>query len=787
MKLRAPVAWRRSLVGLAIRCGAVLGLLLAAWVATAPDPAPLLAFNPAAALEVVDRHGGLLRLGAAPGGARAIPVAPDEIPPYLLAAVLAAEDRRFFVHPGIDPVAMIRAAGQNVLAGRVVSGASTITMQLARLLQPRPRGWAAKVAQMRLALRLEAALAKREILAAYLSRAPMGNRAVGYAAGSLIYLGKPLRHLSPAEAALLAVIPRAPSRLNPWAGEDELLARRDAVLARMRGRGMLAESSFVAALAEPLVLAARPLDWQAPHFVARALAEARAGGDARRLVTTLDGELQRRVEVIVARALTRLGAHGVKHLAVAVLDVRRGEWLALEGSGGFAGTPGGQLDGSRAPRQPGSALKPFTYAAAFDQRWSPADLLADLPAVFPWRDGTWTPRNYDGRFRGPLRAREALACSVNVPAVRLLAALGPEVLVNVVRRAGIATLDGSAGSYGLGLTLGAGEVRLDELTNAYAALLRGGQWRASHAWRRLESADGRVLATPPRPEPRQVCSPEAAAQVVDILADPQARAWAFGEWSVLRLPFAAAVKTGTSEGFRDNWCIGGTGEVAVGVWCGDFDRWPMGNLSGVTGAGAVWREVMLAWAELAHPGEDLSSAETLRAPPATLVRSRVCALSGLRPTAACPASVEELLRRDAPPRPACDWHDRTGDGRTIVRWPAPFLGWALEAGLVSETSPPRETPLAGWEGDPRPRILSPAHNDAFVLSPELPRVYQTLLLRCAVPPPAEKVTWLVNGQAVATVASPFSASWMLQPGVHRIEAQTGSLRSAPAVVTVYGR
>lgn len=787
MKAGAPGARRRWAMRWVMGTVAGLGGLWVAWIATAPDPAPLLASYPPAALEVVDRHGQRLRLGCAPGGTRAIPVAPDEVPPYLLAAVLAAEDRHFFFHPGIDPVAVVRALKQNLLAGRVVSGASTITMQLARLLQPRPRSWAAKAAQVRLALRLELSLSKREILAAYLSRVPMGNRAVGYGAGALVYLGKPLRHLSPAEAALLAVIPRAPSRLNPWAAGDRLLAHRNAVLARMHQHGWLAESSYRAAVAEPLVLAARPLEWRAPHFVARALAEARPVGEARRLVTTLDGELQRRVEVIVERALAQLGKHGVRHLAVAVLDVGRGEWLALEGSGGFYKAPGGQLDGTRLPRQPGSALKPFTYAAAFERGWSPADMLADLPAVFPWRDGTWTPRNYDGRFRGPLRAREALGCSVNVPAVRLLAAVGPEVLLDLLRRAGISTLRGSAEAYGLGLTLGAGEVRLDELTNAYAALLRGGQWRPARAWRRLEGTDGGILATPPHAEPRPVCTPEAAAQVVDILADPQARAFAFGEWSVLRLPFAAAVKTGTSEGFRDNWCVGGTGEVVVGVWCGDFHRSPMGNLSGVSGAGAVWRQVMLAWAELAHPGEDLSGAETLPPPPPTLVRSRVCAISGLRPTAACPATVDELLHRDAPPRPACDWHQRTADGGAVVRWPAPFFGWAVEAGLVDERRPAGEAHLATWSGDPRPRILSPAHGDAFVLSPELPRAYQTLLLRCAVPSPVDEVTWLVNGRAVATVGAPFSTPWVLQPGVHRIEAQTGPLRSAPAVITVYGR
>lgn len=782
----APRWGRVAVAASSVFVGAGCGLAL--WVVSAPHPAPLLAASPSKAVLVMDRAGDLLRFHPAPGGVRAIPVGVGETPPYLVEAVLAAEDGRFFHHPGVDPLAVVRAAWQNLTTGRVVSGASTVTMQLARLLQPRPRAWAAKLAQVRLALRLELALSKEEILAAYLSRVPMGHQVVGFAAASWLYLGKPLPRLSPAEAALLAAIPRAPSRLNPWKDLPALRARRDAVLARMRARGALDEPSYRAALEEPVVLADRPRRWEAPHLVKRALAEAPPAAKGGRLVTTLHRPLQQRVERIVERALGELAEHGVKHMAVAVLDVPRGEWLALEGSGGFAQLHGGQLDGTRTPRQPGSALKPFTYAVAFDAGWGPADLLADLPAAFPWREGTWTPRNYDGRFRGPLRAREALACSVNIPAARLLARLGPGALLAVLQRAGLSTLSEPAEKYGLGLTLGAGEVRLDELTNAYAALLRGGVWRPAHSWRRVEDANGRVLARSAVGQARQLFTPEAAAQVVDILADPQARAAAFGEWSVLRLPFAAAVKTGTSEGFRDNWCVGGTAEVVVGVWCGDFQRVPMGNLSGVTGAGGVWREVMLVWAELFHPREDLRDAPTLLAPPPTLVRRRVCALSGLAPTQACPVTVEELLRRKAASLPPCHWHRRTADGRGVVHWPARYRAWAAELGLTKGEPGGGQAPsVARREEDSSLQVLSPAHGDAYVVSPELPRTYQTLELRCAVPARVTEVTWLVNGVPLARAASPFTVSWVVQPGEHRFQVQAGQLRSKPVVITVYGR
>jgi penicillin-binding protein 1C len=775
---------------------ATLLATIASWWLLTPDPRELLALAPRASLEVVDRYGAPLRLVPDRAGTRFMAVDLDRVSPHLVAAVLAAEDRRFFSHPGVDPVALGRALVQDLRAGRVVSGGSTLTMQLARILDPRPRSLAAKLAQVALAFRLETSLSKREILAAYLSRAPMGNRLVGFEAASVAYLGKRCAQLSPAEAALLAVVPRSPSRDNPWAAGEPVRGRRDAVLARMRAAKSLDEVALRAALAEPAVLAADPFRYPAPHFLARLDDELGATpAGAVRVASTLDPELQRRVEAAVRHALDELAIHGVQHMAAAALDVRRGEWLAVEGSGGYWDRPGGRLDGSRTPRQPGSALKPFTYAEAFDRGFSPATVLPDIPFAFAWSNGTWTPRNYDERFHGPLRARTALACSVNVPAAFLLDQIGPTALLATLRRAGIETLGHRADYYGLGLTLGGGEVRLDELTQAFAALLSGGEWRGATSVRAVLDGAGRVIARPSPPPPRRVCSPEAAAQVVDILADPEARAPAFGSWSVLRLPFPAAVKTGTSEGFRDNWCVGGTDEIAVGVWCGNFDRTAMGNVSGVAGAGAAWREIMLAWAELAHPGESLATLRALADPPPALARVRVCALSGLLPGADCPATVSELLRPEQRPRETCTWHARLG-GRLRTLWPPLYQEWAATAGLEADgmvvaagssgsggaarertVDPTRGAPIA---------VSAPANGDAFVISPELPRRFQTLELRCAVQGSPAEVVWLVDGSEYARAAAPYAASWRVSAGVHRIQAAAGALRSAPVRVTVYG-
>lgn len=750
-----------------------------------PDPGSLLTGGRRPAVSILDRHGGLLRLIPDADGTRALPVDPDTVSPHLVHAVLAAEDRRFFRHPGVDPLALARAAWQDARARRVVSGGSTLTMQLARLLDPRPRTVGAKLAQVVLALRLELELSKHEILAAYLSRAPLGNRVVGFEAGARVYLGKPASQLSPAEAALLAAIPRAPSRTNPWRGGEELRIRRDAVLRRQAGLGWLDDTTLAAALAEPAVLAFDPLRFAAPHFLARVEAEVgRLEPAASRVVTTLDPELQGRVERIVARHLAGLAADGVSSMAVVVADLERREWLAWEGSGGFWTAPDGQLDGARALRQPGSALKPFTYAAAFDRGLGPATVLADIPSSFTWAAGTWTPRNYDQRYHGPLAARAALACSVNVPAARVLQQVGPQELLDLLHRAGVTSLGDSAERYGLGLTLGAGEVRLAELATAFGALLRGGVYLPATPWRAVVAGDGHVLRRPSTPVPVQVCSAEAASQVVDILADPEARAPAFGLWSVLRLPFAAAVKTGTSEGFRDNWCVGGTRDVVVGVWAGNFDRSPMGNVSGITGAGAAWREVMLAWAEVARPGVDLATRDTLGPLPPGLRRVDVCALSGLAPSAACPRVIRELLQPGQAPRRTCGWHERLADDRVVVRWPSLYRDWAAGEGLlVPETTLAAALPAAG----DHPTVLAPADGDAFVLSADLPRRFQSLELRCAVPGAPSAVTWLVDGVEYARVGPPYAARWELTPGAHRFQALADGSRSRPVAVTVYGR
>ena len=312
----------------------------------------------------------------------------------------------------------------------------------------------------------------------------------------------------------------------------------------------------------------------------------RAAGSERRIVTTLDAALQADVAGIIRSQRRDLDRHGAHNVAVVVLDNRRGEWLAWEGSGDyFDAAHGGAIDGAVAPRQPGSALKPFTYAVAFDTGYGPSSVLPDVPSHFPTAEAgvVYSPRNYDGRFRGPMRARLALAGSENVPAVALLSELGPPALVRFLRRAGLTTFDKTVAHYGLGVTLGNAEVRLDELVAAYASFARGGVFVAPVG----------VRGAGARTETRLV-SERAAFWITDVLSDADAREFVFGRGGSLEFPFPVAAKTGTSQGYRDNWAIGYTRDVTVGVWVGNFDRAPLRNSSGVTGAGPIFHAVMLA-------------------------------------------------------------------------------------------------------------------------------------------------------------------------------------------------
>ena len=521
------------------------------------------------------------------------------LPPVLVAATIAAEDRRFWSHPGVDPLAMLRALKRNLEERQVVEGGSTITQQAAKLLlnrrsphrRARHRGeggrggaGAAARAPVHEARGARAVPERRGLWE------PGGGRSSAPAAQ---YFGRDASMLTPAQAAFLAGLPQRPSGFNPYRNRAAAIVRQKVVLRRMAAAGALTADQSREAAAERLEFTRASARFSAPHFVEMALA---AAGDARPPViqTTLDAGLQADVNGIIESHREMLKKHGASNVAVVVLDNATGEWRAWEGSGDyFDAQNGGAINGPLMPRQPGSALKPFTYALGFENGFSPATVLPDVPSHFPTAEPgvLYSPRNYDGRYRGPLLARRALAGSENVPAVALASELGVPNLLRFLLRAGFTTFDRNASYYGLGMTLGNAEVRLDELVAAYSAFARGGIWIAP-TYLAAAPRDGgpstRLYDTRSLRASRALVSPRAAFWITDILSDPAGPRVHLRPRRQPRIPVSRRRQNGTSQAYHDNWTIGYSRRVTVGVWVGNFDRKPLRDSTGVTGAGPIF-------------------------------------------------------------------------------------------------------------------------------------------------------------------------------------------------------
>ncbi|HTR76562.1 MAG TPA: penicillin-binding protein 1C, partial [Gemmatimonadaceae bacterium] len=639
---------------------ALAGALLVgagAWVAMPLRPSDLA--RGATGVTVEDRHGIVLRSTRAGDGTASSWVSYDRINPNLIDAFVAVEDRRFWDHHGVDIHAIARALRDDLRARHVVSGASTITMQLARLLRPTARSWSGKIEQAMFAFRLEAHLGKQQILEQYLNRVELGQDAVGVAAASALYFSTSPFEVSVGQAATLAGLAHAPSRDNPFVSPSRARARQVVALGRMRQMGFATRDDVARARVEPIINDPQRPPFLAPHFTTRVLAWIAAAGDSTpttRIRTSLDLGLQTELEGEVRETVQALNDRGVAQAAVVVLDNETGAVLAWVGSPDFWSPDNGQTDMVASPRQPGSALKPFLYGLAFDRGFTAASILPDIPKSYATPIGAYQPRNYDRRFRGPVRAREALASSYNVPAVELASRIGTASLLQTLHLAGFTSLNRDAEYYGLGLALGNGDVTLVELANGFRALANGGEW-TPWTWR---------LAPPETPpaQSRRVITPQASAIVLNILSDPAARMPGFGFETPFDFPFPTAVKTGTSRHFTDNWAVGTTAGFTVAVWAGNFNGHPMEGVSGVTGAGPLLHRAVMAVARRVPPGV-LTTPDQVGA-----IRLPVCRLSGLRATPACPRLDEWFIRGTEPAR----FDDWERGGRVTL--PAEYTDWA---------------------------------------------------------------------------------------------------------------
>ncbi|MEK7866167.1 MAG: penicillin-binding protein 1C, partial [Planctomycetota bacterium] len=558
----SPSNWRRRLRRASLAAVALLVLPAAAWRvlgAVYPLPAEALA-DPAPSVEVLARDGSPLSSFTNADGNWHVPVPITEISPRFLQAVIAIEDRRFRSHNGVDPLAIARAAVQNATSLRVVSGASTLTMQTVRLAMPHERTLGEKCVEAFRAWQLEERLPKDAILERWANLAPFGGNLVGVEAASRRWFGKHARDLSLAEAALLAGLPQSPSRLRPDRHPDAARARRDRVLARMREQGLIGEAEEAEACAEPVVVRPETRILLAPHL---SLAAARLQPRCARVRTTIDPAVQEAAERALAFHLARIDSDGA---AAVVLDNATGDVLAYVGSPDFLDERGdGQVDAASSPRSPGSSLKPFLFALAFeDGETAPERLLSDAPLAH----SSYRPENCDGGSSGPVTAREALVRSLNLPAVRLLGSVGVDRLVATLCGCGVGTLT-DPDRYGLSLVLGGGEVTLIELTEAYSTLARLGV----HVPARM-TGEGPVNGT-------RVLDEGACWLLADVLRDARAIE-AQGFYADVARPFA--LKTGTSSGQRDAWAFAYGPRFTVGVWFGHPDGRASTSLRGAAAA-----------------------------------------------------------------------------------------------------------------------------------------------------------------------------------------------------------
>ena len=889
-------------------CAALL--LSRALVAGLPDPGSGVnngqgAADPAGtpSILITDRNGRLLYEVIDKLGSKYVPLALEDIPQACREATIATEDSRFYSHPGIDLIAIARAVWQDLrrqshpgTGNYAFSGASTLTQQLARNLylsreERSERTLRRKLREAWLAWRLERTHSKDELLALYLNTTYYGHFAVGIEAAAQGYFGVHARELDLAQCALLAGLPQNPGGYNPLENPEAARRRQRLVLTLMAENGYITQAEAELNWGERLAYAASPFPIEAPHFVMwvqsqleELLGSERVRQGGLRVSTTLDLDYQHLAEKITSRRLAQLApcaaagasavcdidgdpARKVANAALVALDPSTGDVLAMVGSPDyFDPAISGAVNAALSSRQPGSAIKPITYAAALDpararaageEAWTAATVIADVRTAFPTDEGRpYVPQNYDLRFHGPVTVREALANSYNIPAVKALQYIGIDALTAQARELGIhwdggpqdpvgaggydeSQLDSDsiatqppAHKYGLALTLGGGEVRLLDLTAAYAAFANGGCRVTPRGITRVETLAGEEIldAASSVSQMADAClSNEAGVQraldervaylITDILSDERARLPQFGPGNALEIGRPAAAKTGTTTDWRDNWTVGYTPDLVTGVWVGNADGTPMRDVSGVAGAGPIWRDLMMAV-------EGDSPPLQFRVP-AGLEQVEVCADSGLLPGAA-PATIKapipiaaawqptQITRVEVVPCPSrrLEWFlsgtvssqvdvahvrvpldTRTGQQATAltpyehIAWetywvlPPEYGLWARETGFPQ---PPRQTSWTGSSANSSEagptgvasaplKLASPDPNRVFRLDPLLPANAQQLAVVVLADPSQvskeDQVSVTLDGASLVTLDWPdYTAWWPLALGEHAFQA-----------------
>jgi penicillin-binding protein 1C len=812
---------RKTLPKILIAVFLTLLILSGVWVfirvfSDLPNLESLPAHLHASSVRITDRTGRLLYEIIPQEGGRHAVIPLEKIPVQLQQATIATEDANFYRNPGVDWKGIVRAFWINLQGGETLAGGSTLTQQVARnlLLSQQERYQQTLIRKAReviLAWQLTQRFSKSEILQLYLNQTYYGGLAYGVEAASQTFFGKPAADLDLAESALIAGLPHAPAVYNPYTDLERAQERQKIVLQRMESEGFITAEQRQLAENEPLVLAASPYPLEAPHFVMMVrnqldllfTPEELSSFGSLTVRTSLDLDWQHVAERLVQKQIDELKitpdglGHNLNSAALIAMDPETGEILSLVGSPDYQdATNAGAINMALAPRQPGSALKPILYALALDpdlpQPWTAATMILDVQTSFVTHDKqAYTPTNYDLKEHGPVLVRQALASSLNIPAVQTLEHVGMKNLLDFAARLGISTF-GDPDNYDLSLALGGGDVRLIDLTTAYAAFTNGGYRLHPVAILDITDSASAVVYRAPTLAKEQVIDGRLAWLITDILSDDQARLTGFGLNSILNLDRPAAVKTGTTSNFHDNWTIGYTPDLIVGVWAGNTNHEPMRDVSGVTGAAPIWHEFMRSVLS--------SQPEQAFTRPDGLVQVEICALSGLLPTPECPYRRMEWFIEGTQPVMYDPFFKRvvidTATGKlaseltplerqrpqVVLDLPAQAYPWARSQGLrllydyqVEDSTSLQSRPASLL------RIVSPASESIFQISVDTSLETQQIPIEVTGEQSFSQVRLYLDGQLLKTFREqPYKTWWQLIPGNHQVLAQ-GTLSNGEEV------
>lgn len=794
---RGLFAWSAGTLAVAL-----LGLMVYAFslaTLTAPSPTLLL----------LDRQDRFLAESADPSGDGYGYWPVQELPQRVVAATLALEDKRFWHHPGVDPVAMARALWQNLSSGERVSGASTLAMQVARMQNPGSRTYGRKLVESLTATFLTLRHGREAVLRHYLRLVPYGNNSHGIAYAARRYFDKPVADLSWAEIAFLSAIPQGPGAMNPYTykGKKRAIRRGHRILAALRDKGVMDSAEHALATMQLNQLRIPP-ERQRPvaalHAIIKLEQELRAKPYLDRagepvVHTSLDLDLQTTVNELSRRALKQWRRAGAEESAVIVLKRESREVLSWQGSSGYFASGSGAIDFARVARSPGSALKPFVYALALERGTvDPGTVLYDLPA---FANGF---NNIDQRFLGPMLPRQALANSRNVPATRLVGRVGLDETYLFMRRLGLHDNVLPGEYYGLGIAVGTMPTTLERVVRAYGALADDGMLQ-DLSWLRGKN---------PAPSTR-VLSTASARLITLFLSDPLARLPSFPRMGTTEYPFPVAVKTGTSQGYRDAWTVAYSRDYLVAVWVGRADARSMRKLGGAGSAADLAQQILLHLHEDQRTGmADLS----FPAPPGYKPYP-VCAYTGETATGLCEPTLTEWFAEGQPPAPDSRhlrlWVDRrtglpaSADSpreqlapRTFMKIPAQLKDWAdnrhirtLPLSFSEDDLPLRDMlgspdiplPLQRVRQSEQPvRIIleSPARDMHLYSNPEVPPAMNSIALRTTVEPSVSQVLWYVDGKPYQLAEPPYTVRWPLQKGRHTFQVRLPYRDEASPVTTV---